>query len=52
MVHSGHVEIVYGKETHRLAEGDSIYYNSIVPHYVSCHGAATASIYAVLYFPD
>jgi transcriptional regulator with XRE-family HTH domain len=52
VVHSGHVEIVYGKETHRLAEGDSIYYNSIVPHYVSCHGAATASIYAVLYFPD
>ncbi len=52
VVHSGHVEIVYGKETHRLAEGDSIYYNSIVPHYVSCHGATTASIYAVLYFPD
>jgi transcriptional regulator with XRE-family HTH domain len=52
VVHSGHVEIVYGKETYRLAQGDSIYYNSIVPHYVSCHGAATASIYAVLYFPD
>jgi len=52
VVHSGHVEIVYGKEAHTLAEGDSIYYNSIVPHYVSCHGATTASIYAVLYFPD
>jgi len=52
VVHSGRVEIVYGKEAHILVEGDSIYYNSIVPHYVSCHGQATAAIYAVLYFPD
>jgi len=52
VVHSGQVEIVYGKEVHRLDAGDSIYYNSVVPHYVACLGDAPASIYAVLYFPE
>jgi hypothetical protein len=35
-----------------LEVGDSIYYNSIVPHYVSCKGGKPASIYAVLYIPE
>jgi quercetin dioxygenase-like cupin family protein len=35
-----------------LHPGDSIYYNSVVPHYVSCAGEEKATIYAVLYFPD
>ena len=52
VVHSGRVEIVYGREAHQLDAGDSIYYNSIVPHYVACLGDTPASIYAVLYFPD
>jgi transcriptional regulator with XRE-family HTH domain len=52
VVETGRVEIVYGKETYRLEAGDSIYYNSIVPHYVSCQGETPAAIYAVLYFPD
>jgi transcriptional regulator with XRE-family HTH domain len=52
VVHSGRVEIVYGKEAHQLDAGDSIYYNSIVPHYVACFGDTPAAIYAVLYFPD
>lgn len=52
VVDSGRVEIIYGKEAHQLDAGDSIYYNSIVPHYVSCLGDTAAAIYAVLYFPD
>lgn len=52
VVLSGEVEILYGQETHILKAGDSTYYNSVVPHYVSCHGARKAEIYAVLYIPE
>lgn len=51
VVHSGRVEVIYGDETYTLDAGDSIYYNSIVPHCVSCMGAEKAAIYAVLYIP-
>jgi transcriptional regulator with XRE-family HTH domain len=51
VVQSGQVEVIYGNETHLLTVGDSIYYNSIVPHNVSCKGSAPAAIYAVLYIP-
>ncbi len=51
VVHSGQVEIIYGDETYTLDAGDSAYYNSIVPHCVSCKGAEQAAIYAVLYIP-
>jgi mannose-6-phosphate isomerase-like protein (cupin superfamily) len=49
VVVKGNVEVVYGKETHTLAPGDSIYYNSIVPHYVGSADDTPAAIYAVLY---
>lgn len=52
VVVSGEVEVIYGRETYRLAVGDSIYYNSVVPHYVSCAGPGPAAIYAVLYIPE
>ena len=50
-VMSGEVEIVYGKETYSLKEGDSIHYDSIVKHHV--HGAPgkSAKILAVVYIP-
>jgi len=48
----GTVEIIYGKETYVLEEGDSVYYNSIVPHYVSCVGDEKAQIHAVIYIPE
>jgi transcriptional regulator with XRE-family HTH domain len=50
-VMSGEVEIVYGKETYTLKEGDSIFYDSIVKHHV--HGAPgkSAKILAVVYIP-
>jgi len=52
VVVSGEVEVTYGQETYILKPGDSIYYNSIVPHNVSCTGDEEAEIYAVLYFPE
>jgi transcriptional regulator with XRE-family HTH domain len=50
-VMQGDVEIVYGKDTYTLHEGDSIFYDSIVKHHV--HGAPgkSAKILAVVYIP-
>ena len=50
-VMQGEVEIVYGKQTYTLKEGDSIFYDSIVNHHV--HGAPgkAAKILAVVYIP-
>ncbi|MCR5818314.1 MAG: XRE family transcriptional regulator [Prevotella sp.] len=50
-VMQGEVEIVYGKDTYNLKEGDSIFYDSIVKHHV--HGAPgkSAKILAVVYIP-
>jgi len=45
----GEVELRYGSETTRLAVGDSVYYDSIVPHRVS--SAAPAKVIAVVYAP-
>jgi transcriptional regulator with XRE-family HTH domain len=52
VVVNGRVEVLYGQEICELGPGDSIYYNSVVPHRVSCIGTAPASIYAVLYIPQ
>lgn len=51
VVLNGRVKVIYGDDRYDLGPGDSIYYNSIVPHYVSCLGEQQASIYAVLYIP-
>jgi transcriptional regulator with XRE-family HTH domain len=48
---AGQIEIAYGKELYVLGAGDSIYYDSIVPHQVRAHGDATAKILAVVYAP-
>ena len=50
-VMEGEVELVYGKETYHLNEGDTIYYDSIVKHHL--HGAPgkSAKILAVVYIP-
>ncbi len=52
IVVSGEVELIYGQETHILKAGDSMYYNSIIPHHVGCASNSTAEIYAVLYIPE
>jgi transcriptional regulator with XRE-family HTH domain len=47
----GEIEVAYGKEVHCLGPGDSIYYDSIVPHEVRAAGDAPARILAVVYTP-
>lgn len=51
IVVQGEVDLTYGKQKHRLKVGDSMYYNSVVPHEVSAAGNAKAAIYAVVYAP-
>lgn len=45
----GEIEVRYGSETRRISAGDSIYYDSIVPHRVV--SAAPARVLAVIYAP-
>ena len=47
---SGSIEILYGKDTHQLNAGDSIYYESVVPHHLHALGG-DARILAVIYAP-
>jgi transcriptional regulator with XRE-family HTH domain len=47
----GGIEVEYGKVTHALGAGDSIYYDSIVPHQVRAAAGGTARILAVVYAP-
>jgi transcriptional regulator with XRE-family HTH domain len=47
----GTIEVEYGKETHALAAGDSIYYDSIVPHQVRAAAGEPARILAVVFAP-
>ncbi len=51
LVLKGQIKIVYGLETHILDQGQSIYYNSIVPHHVSAYQDEAAEILAVIYHP-
>ncbi|HKI87406.1 MAG TPA: XRE family transcriptional regulator [Draconibacterium sp.] len=50
-VFKGNIEINYGKEVYQLAEGDSIYLDSIVAHNVHAVGEQQAKILAVIYYP-
>jgi len=47
----GRVEIQYGKNAYLLETGDSIYYDSVVPHHVHSADGAAAKILAVVYAP-
>ncbi|TDB37792.1 MAG: XRE family transcriptional regulator [Actinobacteria bacterium] len=47
----GRIEIEYGKDLVLLDAGDTIYYDSIVPHQVRAAAAASARILAVVYAP-
>ena len=50
-VMDGVVEVSYGKKTHVIEAGDSIYYDSIVPHHVHGFEGQAARILAVVYTP-
>lgn len=47
---SGEIELMYGQERYLLSEGDSIYYDSVIPHDLHAHGQE-AKILAVVYAP-
>ena len=51
IVVSGQLKVIYGKEEHLLGSGDTIYYNSIVPHHVGAVGGSPCSIFAIIYYP-
>lgn len=51
IVMEGIMEISYGKNKYILEEGDSIYYDSIVPHHVHAFEGQAAKILAVIYTP-
>jgi ribosome-binding protein aMBF1 (putative translation factor)/quercetin dioxygenase-like cupin family protein len=46
---TGKMEVRLGEEIHILQSGDSIYYDSTVPHLVKCHSKEATRILAVLY---
>jgi len=48
---SGEVEVNHGTDLYRLKAGDSIYYDSIVPHHVHSAGDQEARVVAVVYAP-
>lgn len=47
----GEIEIEYGKEVYVVGPGESIYYDSIVPHQVRAHDNQNAKFLAVVYTP-
>jgi transcriptional regulator with XRE-family HTH domain len=47
----GPLEIAYGTELYVLQPGDSIYYDSIVPHQVRSHDGESAKFVACVYTP-
>ena len=50
IVISGKILMKYGKEDTILEKGDSVYYNSVVPHFIGAIDGP-AEIYAILYVP-
>ncbi len=50
-VMEGEIEILYGQERYLLSKGDSIYYDSIIPHDLHAYGEDNAKILAVVYTP-
>lgn len=49
-VMGGEIELFYGQEKHVLGAGDSIYYDSVIPHDLHAH-QKEARILAVVYAP-
>ncbi len=47
----GTIVVKYGKETYTLQKGDTIYYDSIVPHFVGAGTQEGAKVLAVVYIP-
>ncbi len=52
IVQSGRLQVIYGTRTEILEPGDTVYYNSIVPHYVGAAGNEPCTIYAIMFHPS
>ena len=50
-VMDGIIEVCHGKKKHIIKTGDTIYYDSIVPHHVHGYEGQAAKILAVVYTP-
>ena len=50
-VMEGIIEVCHGKKCHVIKSGDTIYYDSIVPHHVHGYEGQAAKILAVVYTP-
>jgi transcriptional regulator with XRE-family HTH domain len=50
-VMEGTVEVAHGKKKYVIEEGDTIYYDCIVPHHVHGYNGQSAKILAVVYTP-
>ena len=48
---SGEVLLAYGNEEYVLKAGDSVYYNSLVPHAVRSHDRQPATLVATVFMP-
>lgn len=51
LVLKGELLVVYGRQTHVLKAGQTIYYNAIVPHYVGSANDEPVEILAVIFNP-
>jgi transcriptional regulator with XRE-family HTH domain len=47
----GEVEIKYGQDSFIITKGDSIYYDSIIPHHLHSYNGEISKILAVVYTP-
>lgn len=47
----GEIEVIYGKDSFKISAGDSIFYDSVVPHHLHATGEKKSKILAVLYTP-
>ena len=47
----GEIEVISGKDSFEISEGDSIFYDSVVPHHLHATGEKKSKILAVLYTP-
>lgn len=52
LVLKGSLKLIYGREEFTLEVGDTVYYNSAVPHYLGIANNEPAQIYAVLFYPS
>ena len=47
----GEIEVIYGKDSYAIGVGDTIFYDSAVPHHLHASNRNGAKILAVLYTP-